>query len=334
LTRFDDIDPGSHALLPSVGHFNRDEPLTESDRLRGLFRHNWAVNQHRSRLVVPALAALQAEGLEPVLLKGAALAERVYGSLGARRMADVDVLVPSKHFAKAADILLRSGFSPGSDFRWPRASVKSWAFVGPDDTQIDLHSRPLQAPWPKAAERAMGAGSGRVTISGLTFPTLSDSANLVVALVHGMQYDGRSSHQWILDASLLIRAGGVDWNMVGKIASLLNLEYAVSRGVREVVPFVPLESVPASALKVGLRPRQRIEQFFRTREPGGTLGALPNLYFLFRREKERGLWNKGFPDYLRDAWEVPENISLGSVLLRKSLRRAGSILPTPRWPTT
>lgn len=334
LTRFDDIDPGSHALLPSVGYFNRDEALPESSRLRGLFRHNWAVNQQRFRLVLPALTALQEAGLEPVLLKGAALAERIYGSLGARRMADVDVLVSSKHFANAADTLERSGFSPGADFRWPRASVKSWAFVGPEDAQIDLHARPLQAPSNEATESAMRLGTGHVTISGLTLPTLSDSANLVVALVHGMQYDGRSSHQWILDVSLLIRAGGIDWKQLSDIAGLLNLEFAVSRGLQEALPFVPDGSVPVAALDGGLRPRQRIEEFFRTREPGGVLGALPNLYLLFLREKERGLWSGSFRNYLRDAWQVPASTALGSVLIRKSFRRAGSILPTPRWPTS
>jgi hypothetical protein len=71
LTRFDDIDPGSHVLLPSVGYFNRDQPLPEFSRLRGLFRHNWAINQRCFRLVSPALAALQEAGLNPVLLKGA-----------------------------------------------------------------------------------------------------------------------------------------------------------------------------------------------------------------------------------------------------------------------
>ncbi len=334
LTRFHDIDLGSHALLPSVGYFNRDEPLAESSLLRGLFRHNWAVNQQRFRLVLPALSALQGEGLDPVLLKGAAVAERIYGSLGARRMADVDVLVASNDFAKAKDILARSGFSPGSGYLWPRASVKSWAFVGPEGAQLDLHSRPLQAPWNVATELAMRAGFGQVTISGRSFRTLSDSANLVVALVHGAQYDGRSSHQWILDASLLIRAGGVDWNVFSGIAHALNLDFAVSRGLREALPFVPQGSVPSSALEGGLRARQRMEQFFRTREPGGVLGALPNLYFLFAREKERGLWGGTFWDYLRDAWEIPAHTALGSVLLSKSLRRAGSVLSTPRRPTS
>jgi hypothetical protein len=131
-----------------------------------------------------------------------AMAERVYGSLSARRMADVDVLVSPKRFAQAADILARNGFSPGSGFHWPRASMKSWAFVGTEDAQIDLHPRPLPAPPNEATESAMRVGSRRITISDRTFPTLSDSANLVVALVHGMQYDGRSSHQWILEEYL------------------------------------------------------------------------------------------------------------------------------------
>lgn len=332
LTRFEDIDLASYALLPSVGYFNRDERLAESSRLRGVFRHNWAVNQERFRLVLVAVNALQREGLEPVLIKGAALAEPVYGSLGARRMADIDVLVAGKHFARAADILAQCGFSPGSGFVWPQASVKSCAFTGQGDAQVDLHSRPLQAPWDEATESLMRAGSGRVTFCGHTVPTLSASANLVVAVVHGMQFDRRGSYQWILDAVLLIRSGGIDWTQVCGIGRMLNLDFAVSRGLHVVLPWVPPGSVPASALKEGLRLRQRIEQSFRTREPGGVLGALPNLYLLFLRERERGLWSGSLGDYLRDAWQVPANTGLGAVLVRKLLRRAGSVLSASHRP--
>lgn len=332
LTGFDRIDPGSHALLPSVAYLNRDASLAEEGRLRGVFRHNWAVNQRRFSLVLPALIALRDAALQPVLIKGAALVGPRYGSPGARRMADIDVLVRGDGFPAAAEVLGLAGFAPEADLRWPQASVKSRAFVGSEGTQIDLHVRPLQAPWDAAAEEVMRRRPGQVSILDHTFDILSDSASLVIALVHGMQYDGRSSHVWVLDAALLVRSGAVDWVQVADISRRLHLEYSVSVGLRALLPWVPAGSIPASALEVGPRPLEWIEQSFRLREPGGVLGALPNLYFLFRRERAIGAWSAGFAAYLRDAWDVPSEIRLSAVLVRKTVRRARSILPVSSRP--
>ncbi len=121
LTRFDDVDIASFDLLPAVCHFNRGQPFAEMDRLRGLFRHNWAINQERLSAVLPLLSALQTEGFEPIPIKGVALAFTTYGSLGARRIADVDVLVDEDRFMGAAALAARLGFEPASGWIWPRA---------------------------------------------------------------------------------------------------------------------------------------------------------------------------------------------------------------------
>ncbi len=326
LTRFDDIDRASFGLLPSVWHLNRNLTLREGGRLCGLFRHNWVVDQERLRAASPVLASLQREGIEPVLIKGAALAGSVYGSFGARRMADIDVLVSSEHFTAAVEIASAHGLVPMSGFVWPRASVKSWALVAPGNRHLDLHSRPLQAPWDRETEAIVRAQPGTVRISGLTVTTLSPSANLLVALMHGLQYSVGSNFQWILDAALLIRGGGVDWEQVALMARMLEVEYAVSRGLATVAPWVPPLPAAVRSPAGGLHLAQRTEHFFRTREPGGLLGALPNLFFQYRREKEKGLWEGSFAAFLRDAWQVPKSQPLRPVLTEKLARRVLSLV--------
>jgi hypothetical protein len=70
---------------------------------------------HLESRLLSALDTLAEAGVEPVLLKGAALALTVYGSFVARPMTDVDLLVPRDEVLGARDALLASGWSPGSE---------------------------------------------------------------------------------------------------------------------------------------------------------------------------------------------------------------------------
>lgn len=328
LTRFEDIDPGSFDLLPSVCHLNRDQRLPESDRLRGLFRHNWAVNQGRLSAALPLLAALHEEGLDPVPIKGLALAMTIYGSLGARRLSDIDVLVAGRQFPEAAEIARRHGFRPAAGFAWPRASIKSWPFLGPHEADVDIHARPLEEPWDGDTEAVMRAESGAVVISGIRFRVLSPATSLVVAILHGQRFDGRGYHRWIVDVALLIQSGLVDWDRVGDIARRLGLGVAVSSGLRLVCQFLPPGLVPPGLLEPSHLPVfQKLEHAFRERPPAGLLGALPNLFFLYTRERAAGLWTGSFSGFLREVWEVAPGQGLAPVLARKGLRRVATLMP-------
>jgi hypothetical protein len=325
LTRFDDVDIASFDLLPAVCHFNRGQPFAEMDRLRGLFRHNWAINQERLSAVLPLLNALQTEGFEPIPIKGVALAFTTYGSLGARRIADVDVLVDEDRFMGAAALAARLGFEPASGWIWPRAGLKSWPFRGPRGVEVDLHARPLEEPWDAESRGAMLDSLNTVSIGHQRLKTLSPAASLVVALMHGLRHDARGHHHWVLDAALLIRQGGVDWNQVLRLARLLDLGRALSSGLRTVSSFLPAESLPPVPIPAGPHPvREAVEHHFRTRAPGGLSGALPNLFFLYQRERRAGLWDAGFPEFLRAVWQVPDEMSLTAVVVEKAGRRVAS----------
>lgn len=325
LTRFDDVDLASFDLLPAVCHLNRGGEFPEMDRLRGLFRHNWAINQERLSAVLPLLAALQEEGFEPIPIKGVALAFTAYGSLGARRLADIDVLVDETRFAQAAALAGRFGFEPASGWAWPRAGLKSWPFRGPRGVEIDLHARPLEEPWDGEFRALMLGSTAMASLGPRRFRVLSPAASLVVALMHGLRHDSRGHHRFVLDAALIVRHGGVDWSEVGRLASLLEIGRAVSSGLRLIDAFVPPGALPSSPVPAGPRPfREAVEHHFRIREPGGLTGALPNLFFLYERERRVGLFKGGFRDFLRAAWQVPAGKTLASVLIAKAGRRLSS----------
>lgn len=325
LTRFDDVDVASFDLLPAVCHLNRGQPFAEMDRLRGLFRHNWAINQERLSAVLPLMAALQEEGLEPIPIKGVALAFSVYESLGARRIADVDVLVDETRFAEAAALAVRYGFMPFPGWGWPRAGLRSWPFRGPGGAEIDLHARPIVEPWDETSRALMLESGGVTAIGPHRFRTLSPSASLVVALIHGLRYDARGHFRWILDAALLIRQGTIDWGQVAQLARGLELGHSLTSGLRVVSGFLPSGALPPVSLPEGPRPvLQTLEHHFRARLPGGFLGALPNLFFLYQRERRAGIWGGSFRAFLREVWQVPDEKALASVLFEKVGRRVAS----------
>jgi len=70
---------------------------------------------HLESRMLSALDTLSEAEIEPVLLKGAALALTVYGSFVARPMSDVDLLVPREDVIRARDALTASGWTEGVD---------------------------------------------------------------------------------------------------------------------------------------------------------------------------------------------------------------------------
>lgn len=327
LTGFTEIDTGSFDLLPSVYYLNRGRAFPEMNRLRGLFRHNWANNQSHLNGALPLLMDLHAAGLDPMPIKGLGLALGTYGSLGARRLGDFDVLVPANQFARAADIAISRGFAPASFFAWPRASIKSWPFFGPQGTDVDLHARPFTEPWDEATEASLRAKPGHIEIAGLQFSVLSPAATLLVAILHGLRFDGRGYQRWIVDAGLTILGGDVDWELVGSVSQRVRVTFAIAHGLRLLAPFLPPGSIPGELLVARGGLSQRVEHAFRCRQPVGVLGTLPNFAFLCARERAVGLWTGTFSAYLREAWRVPPEQALTPILWQKARRRVASSLP-------
>lgn len=70
---------------------------------------------HLESRMLSALDTLSEAEIEPVLLKGAALALTVYGSFVARPMSDVDLLVRRDDVMRAHDALTASGWTEGVD---------------------------------------------------------------------------------------------------------------------------------------------------------------------------------------------------------------------------
>jgi len=94
-------------------HLKRTATAVPGDclkQLAGLTLRHRRANQLRNALLVEYLLALQAEGIEALVLKGAALANTVYPRPGLRPMRDIDILVPRARVIRAQQVLRELGF--------------------------------------------------------------------------------------------------------------------------------------------------------------------------------------------------------------------------------
>ena len=111
------LDDGCYRLFPLVaGNLQASqEEIPHRARIMGVLRHTWVKNQRLLGEITPLLRALQNQGIELLLLKGAALMDLYRQRGGVRSMADVDILIHPDDLPRAVALLEKMDCSiPGS----------------------------------------------------------------------------------------------------------------------------------------------------------------------------------------------------------------------------
>ncbi len=92
-------------------------PQALHERLSSAYHHNAGRNILLARELGDLLAACEQAGIQVIPLKGAYLAEAVYGNLAGRRMHDLDLLIPLADLPRAAQLLDGLGYHPERPYR-------------------------------------------------------------------------------------------------------------------------------------------------------------------------------------------------------------------------
>ena len=82
------------------------------ERLRKVYLSTVAINMRVYDELTRVLGILKNDGIPVIVLKGAYLAERVYGNIGLRAMCDVDLLVRKQDLSTAQRRLMEAGYYP------------------------------------------------------------------------------------------------------------------------------------------------------------------------------------------------------------------------------
>jgi hypothetical protein len=193
-------------------------PAELRERLRDLYLRNAERNLRISAQLIAVVERFERAGVQAVPFKGPVLAEAVYGDVGMRQFADVDILVARDDVARAGDVLASLGFglAHGSrrvDDALLQSAECQAAFSHPTTrTSLELHWRtgPRFAHASLPAEDLIAAALP-ATLIGRAIPGLTPTDTYLVICVHA------AHHLWdqLEHAATLarfIRGGAIeDW---------------------------------------------------------------------------------------------------------------------------
>lgn len=241
-----------------------------------LRRLHWGGNHQRLRRLGEVVDVLEAAGVRVAVLKGAALAPRLYEGLGERPFSDLDLLVDPAQVPAAAAALGTLGFEPDPPRHLDDLELRHAAtFRAPPGPAVDLHWNLLKFSVPPALTPHLLAASPRVDLGGFEAGVLAPADHLFHALVHGVDRPESTAPKWALDAALWIQSPpeAIDWERLvqltldfrqvhvveqglGYLAEDLGL--AVPEAVRARLAERPLDPAEAAALRGRATWRRRL----------------------------------------------------------------------------
>jgi len=288
----DRLDAGSFRLLPLLYRSLeraglRRHPLM--GKLKGVYRLAWYANQLRLRDAAVVGGELARRGIEPMLLKGAALTLLHYQDHGVRPMDDVDVLVRTGQWQSAVTALGDLGWSPRVPVTPARVAASHGVeFSDARGQRIDLHWHLLPDHcWPGADDEYWEHATTSA-LHGVPVAVLDATDQLFHTCAHGVKWEHVPPLRWIADAAVILRDPSVeiDWERL--------VDLAVRR--RFVLPLRDALTYLASALHVPVPPhalvtlrRERVspaerwEYRLRTRPASRVLGRLREHWLRYRR---------------------------------------------------
>jgi hypothetical protein len=187
---------------------------------------------------LPVLEKLSEARIPVIILKGLPQIEDLYGGPGARRTADVDVLVPARYAAEALAVLAGAGWHPrdAATLQWlitsqgdSAAASRPWHMQSPPNPitcSIDLHfdhmpRTPKPTLDPGVWERAV-----RLQRDGVEFLVLNQEDQLLFLCYHFVT-DRLPLHK-LQDIELLLgRSAEMDWDRIARRAHQTGVTIAV-----------------------------------------------------------------------------------------------------------
>lgn len=197
-------------------------PPAVMERLARLYYHQAAMNAQLYSELRKILEACARAAIPVLVLKGAAIAERVYGNIALRPMRDLDLLVRRKDLEATDRLLHELGYVPDESYRsaaWYREHHHHLAPYGTSDGRaaVELHhhilppTAPVRIPIEDLWRRA------RPTIAGVRALILCPEDLLLhLCLNASFDHQFRLGLRPICDISAVIRYYGhkIDWRQV------------------------------------------------------------------------------------------------------------------------
>ncbi len=330
----DTLEDASARLVPLLW-WNLERLGVESRdarRMRGMHRYFWSRNQLHLRHGREVAQILAARDVPVMALKGTPLAVACYEDLGLRPMSDIDFLVPTAKAATAVDALEAAGYSakPGEEPVRRRVGIVTSlhhgaGFLDAEGRECDLHWHMLNDCLTEDDDEPFWSRARSHEIQGVPvlFPAPEDL--LLHVCAHGMRANGFPPIRWVADAAVVLRSGGVDWDVfLGEaerrlLGPVLRLALRTLDGILEpgVVPAAVLERLDRLRAPWYVRAETRLRQ--RTEDYRYTLAG--RLSELHRRRPSAGALERAreLPGFLMEIWDLEAPTKLPAELGRRLL---------------
>jgi hypothetical protein len=182
---------------------------------------------------VEMVDALAASGIRAILLKGAAIAARLYDAPAQRHYADFDLLVDPRRFDEAGRVVQQLGYTSGlanARERWYFHAIPCQR--GP--LTLDLHHRLWFAGAdPDAAWAALSADTVGLELAGRQVEVLSDPALALLLAAHVVHHGGTPRTQRDLHQAVMLFDRSV-WAGARDLADRLELTEVLAAGLRQL----------------------------------------------------------------------------------------------------
>ena len=326
---FDELEPGSFELMPLVYRQltagGADDDLLS--RLKGVYRKSWLVHNLLLERTKDTALALEEAGIRALFIEGAPLAVRYYPEPGLRYTSNVDVLVDDGALPAATAALAQASWfarpQMGAGFggRHHLFDRDGHACVVRPSLAVDFVE-----PGDRAGSHApLWEAAKRQEINGVPILVPQSTDALLGVCVSGARRLPVPSTQWIVDATMILRADDVDWGRLVQIA------VATGQAVRLRDSLSYLSTLPAPR-----PPRDAIEQLAAVRSSrrarlahraaSGShrrLGALPTIvseHLAATAHESPVRAVAAFPDHLRRRWNVAHGWQLPFAAGRRAIR--------------
>ena len=271
-------------------------PPPVAGNLRRDYLRSAAVNVRRFLALTPALQALKAAGIPTIVLKGAYLAEAVYGNLALRPMSDVDLLVHREDLGKADAALAAAGFTARELHISPPADENEFHYQNDAaGAMIEVHWEMTKPDYPFRLDVGLlweAAVPSR--IAGAAVLVLSPEDLLIHIGLHAAIHRFAFGPRPLCDLAEAVSRLAVNWELLAKRAR----NAGVGRSVRLLLALTAellQAAIPESGLKgidPTLPPAELWEEAKETvfkRESGQSQGATPhpNLVLFVGRKRWR-----------------------------------------------
>lgn len=306
---WENLDLGSCRLLPLLyRNLSRlGPPPDEISPLKKHYRLAWAANRLLLAKFRPILAALEAEKIPLMILKGAALSPLYYRDEGARPMSDIDFLFHPQQAPQAFAVLRKLGWQPVH--RHMPAVVEithSYTFKNEAGEEIDPHWHALHECCRAHDDDSFWEASRPLALEGFTVRAMCPADQLLHVCSHGLRWNRTPPLRWVADAVMILHAAGPElaWDRLLSQAADRRLNRAVFSALlylREIL-HVPLpESVLETLKKTPLSLLEKKEFRWKTHPPGwwGPLPVEACLWFRLTRGQSLARQLAGLPRYFR-----------------------------------